>query len=222
MLPKLDENDVLARKLALIGTAKRSFDLRLQTNAGGNLSVRLACRDAIAIKPSGIGFNECTVDNLMIADLNGEILAGSGKPSKDLDFHAGIYRARPDVGAIVHVHSPWATGWASAGLEIPCITVQSIEKVGRVPLVPLGPNGGPQRSEDIVPAIEDRSVRAATLASHGTIGLGKTLVDAQYVVELLEETAQIAFVRSALAHAKGLVDIPAPASGLKHAAEERN
>ncbi|MDE0529834.1 MAG: class II aldolase/adducin family protein [Albidovulum sp.] len=214
-LIELDDNDILVRKIALIETAKRCFDLRLQSNAGGNLSVRLACNEAIVIKPSGIGFNECTVDNLMVADLNGEVLAGSGKPSKDLDFHAGIYRARKDVGAIVHVHSPWATGWASAGLEIPCATVQTIEKVGRIPLIPLGPNGGPQRSEDIVPAVEDHSVKAATLASHGTIGLGKTLVDAQYVVELLEETAHIAFLREALAFAKGLNNVPLPAAGLK-------
>lgn len=212
---ELDANDILVRKLALIETAKRCFELRLQSNAGGNLSVRLACNEAIVIKPSGIGFNECSVDNLMIADLNGEMLAGGGKPSKDLDFHAGIYRTRRDVGAIVHVHSPWATGWASAGLEIPCVTVQTIEKVGRIPLIPLGPNGGPQRSVDIVPAVEDRSVKAATLANHGTIGLGKTLADAQYIVELLEETAHIAFVRETLAFAKGMNNAPLPTAGLK-------
>ena len=53
----LDTADIIEKKNQLIATAKRCFDLRLQTNAGGNLSVRLACRTAIVIKPSGIGFN---------------------------------------------------------------------------------------------------------------------------------------------------------------------
>ena len=65
--------DLIDKKDALIATAKRCFDLRLQTNAGGNLSVRLDAIDAIVIKPSGIGFNECTRDNLQVVHLDGTI-----------------------------------------------------------------------------------------------------------------------------------------------------
>ena len=110
----IDRNDLYAKKLALVAVAKRCFERGLQTNAGGNLSVRLSGVDAIVIKPSGVGFNECTPDNLMVADLEGRTVEGHGKPSKDLDFHADLYKVRPDIGAIVHVHSPWATGWGSA------------------------------------------------------------------------------------------------------------
>ena len=72
--------DLTAKKDALIATAKRCFDLRLQTNAGGNLSVRLDTIDAIVIKPSGIGFNECTRDNLQVVHLDGTIEDGPFKP----------------------------------------------------------------------------------------------------------------------------------------------
>ena len=133
--------DLTAKKDALIATAKRCFDLRLQTNAGGNLSVRLDTIDAIVIKPSGIGFNECTRDNLQVVHLDGTIEDGPFKPSKDLGFHLDLYRIRDDIRAVVHCHSPWATGYASAGLEIPCLTVQTIEKIGRMPLIPLSPMG---------------------------------------------------------------------------------
>ncbi len=203
-------HDVEAAKDALIATARRCFDLRLQTNAGGNLSVRLASADAIVIKPSGVGFAECTRDNLQIVGLDGTIEPSRYKPSKDLDFHLGLYRVRPDINAVVHCHSPWATGYASAGIELPCLTVQTIEKIGRIPLIPLSQNGGPQTEGEISPVFRDPSVRAALLANHGTIGVGATLMEAQYLVEMIEETAQVAYVRDTLlaAHGRRPADLP--------------
>ena len=192
--------DLHAKMDALIAAAKRCFQLGLQTNAGGNLSVRLDARDAIVIKPSGVGFNECTRDNLQVVALDGTILSSNPalKPSKDLDFHRDLYVIREDINAIVHCHSPWATGYASAGIEIPCLTVQTIEKIGRMPLIPLSANGGPQTEVEISPVFQDPSIRAAVLANHGTIGVGKTLMAAQYLAEIIEETAQIAYVRDTL------------------------
>ncbi|CTQ76489.1 class II aldolase/adducin family protein [Roseibium alexandrii] len=203
-------HDLTAKKDALIATAKRCFDLRLQTNAGGNLSVRLESADAIAIKPSGIGFNECTRDNLQVVHLDGTIEPSDHKPSKDLGFHLDLYRIRADIKAVVHCHSPWATGYASAGVEIPCLTVQTIEKIGRMPLIPLSPQGGPQTETEISPVFEDPKVVAAVLANHGTIGVGSSLMKAQYLAEIIEETAHIAFVRDAVmaAHGKKVADLP--------------
>jgi ribulose-5-phosphate 4-epimerase/fuculose-1-phosphate aldolase len=207
----LDKNDIEAKKDALIWSAKRCFALRLQTNAGGNLSVRLSSANAIVIKPSGVGFNECTRDNLQIVHLDGISEPSAFKPSKDLDFHLDLYRIRPDINAIVHCHSPWATGYASAGLEIPCLTVQTIEKIGRMPLIPLSPSGGPQTEAEISPIFRDPKVVAAVLANHGTVGVGATLTKAQYLAEIIEETAQIAFVRDTLlaAHGRATADLPA-------------
>ncbi|MEM6667291.1 MAG: class II aldolase/adducin family protein [Pseudomonadota bacterium] len=193
-----DANDIEAKKDALIATARRCFETRLQTNAGGNLSVRLSSGDGIVIKPSGVGFAEVTRDNLQIVHLDGTVQPSAFKPSKDLDFHLDIYRIRPDVGAIVHCHSPWATGYASAGREIPCLTVQTIEKIGRMPLVPLSKNGGPQTEVEISPIFQNPSVNAAVLANHGTIGVGATLTKALHLAEIIEETAHIAFVRDTL------------------------
>ncbi len=206
----LDPNDIEAKKDALIRSARRCFDLRLQTNAGGNLSVRLSGADAIVIKPSGVGFAECTRDNLQIVHLDGRIETSAFKPSKDLDFHLDLYRIRPDINAIVHCHSPWATGYASAGIEIPCLTVQTIEKIGRMPLIPLSANGGPQTEVEISPVFRDPSVRAAVLANHGTIGVGPTLTAAQYLAEIIEETAHVAYVRDTLmtAHGRSAADLP--------------
>ncbi len=200
----LAQSDLATKKDDLIAIAKRCFDLRLQTNAGGNLSVRLADRNAIIIKASGVGFNECTRENLQVVMLDGTILPSKldMKPSKDLEFHLDLYRRREDIDAVVHCHSPWATGYASTGLEIPCLTVQTVEKIGRIPIIPLSENGGPQTAKQIGPAFDDPAIKAAVLANHGTIGVGKTLMAAQYLAELIEETAHIAFVRDTLATAR--------------------
>ncbi|MEM9350957.1 MAG: class II aldolase/adducin family protein, partial [Pseudomonadota bacterium] len=208
--PMYDAAELNEKKDALIATARRCFDLRLQTNAGGNLSVRLDSADAIVIKPSGVGFAECTRENLQVVRLDGTIEPSAHKPSKDLGFHLDLYRIRDDIRAIVHCHSPWATGYASAGVEIPCLTVQTIEKIGRMPLIPLSKNGGPQTEVEISPVFADTSIVAAVLANHGTIGVGSTLMKAQYLAEIIEETAHIAYVRDTLlaAHQKQAVNLP--------------
>ena len=205
-----DFPDLHEKMDALIATAKRCVVGGLQTNAGGNLAVRLQARDAIVIKPSGVGFNECSRDNLQVVHLDGTIEPTQFKPSKDMDFHLDLYRIRPDINAIVHCHRPWATGFASAGIEIPCLTVQTIEKIGRMPLIPLSSNGGPQTEVEISPVFRDPKVVAAVLAKHGTSGVGATLMKAQYLAEIIEETAHIAFVRDALmaAHGKQFSELP--------------
>ncbi|MEO1238492.1 MAG: class II aldolase/adducin family protein [Pseudomonadota bacterium] len=206
----IDTAELNEKKDALIATARRCFDLGLQTNAGGNLSVALDTVEAIVIKPSGVGFAECTRENLQVVYLDGTMEPSPLKPSKDLGFHLDLYRIREDIRAVVHCHSPWATGYASAGIEIPCLTVQTIEKIGRMPLIPLSTQGGPQTEVEISPVFRDPSIRAAVLANHGTIGVGKTLMAAQYLAEIIEETAQIAYVRDTLlaAHGKSAADLP--------------
>ena len=130
----------------------------------------------------------------MVCDLSGEVLVGDGKPSKDLEFHCAIYRVQPDAGAIVHVHSPWAIGYSHLGVPLRCTTVQSVGKLGDwIPCIDLAPGGGPQGAAEVAPVFADPGTKAALLRSHGTIGVGKTLMSAQYVVELLEETVHGAY-----------------------------
>ena len=124
--------------------------------------------------------------------------AHTAEPSKDLEFYLDLYRVRDDIRAVVHCHSPWATGYASAGFEIPCLTVQTIEKIGRMPLIHLCPNGGPQTAREISPVFSNKEIVAAVLANHGTIGVGPNLMKAQYLAEIIEEIAHIAYVRDTL------------------------
>lgn len=190
----MDEKEIRSTMLELMEIAKRAFNAHLQTGTGGNISARVGGSSVVVIKPSGVGFSECNPENLLVVDLEGKILKGSTKPSKDMPFHLGIYRVRPEINGIVHVHSPWATAWAVLGEEIPTMTVQSLSKFGRIPLVPSGPDGSKEESESVTNAFRDTAVLVATLQNHGAVGVGKTLRAAEEFVELVEETAQIAML----------------------------
>ncbi len=199
MTIEIDDQDLHAKQTALIQVAQRAFQTGLQTNAGGNLSIRLTGIDACVIKPSGIGYAEVNHDNLQVVDFEGRTITGGHyKPSKDKDFHVAIYRERPDVNAIVHVHSPWATAWGCAGRVIPSITVQAIEKMGEIPLIPLSENGGPQTASQIGAAMKEPGRRVCVLANHGTVGVGKTALKALHLCEILEETAKTAAIAEML------------------------
>lgn len=195
----IDEQDLHAKREALIAVAQRAFNTGLQTNAGGNLSIRLTGVEACVIKPSGIGYAEVNHDNLQVVDFEGRTISGDHyKPSKDKDFHVAIYRERADVKAIVHVHSPWATAWGCAGRTIPSITVQAIEKMGEIPLIALGPNGGPQTADQIGEVMKNPDRRVCVLANHGTVGVAKTALKALHLCEILEETAKTAAIAEML------------------------
>lgn len=198
----MNENELLTQKYELIRIAHQAFFSGLQTGTGGNLSVRLATQQAFIIKPSGIGFAECNPDNLLVVDPDGHILIGTGKPSKDMPFHLGIYRMRPDINAIMHVHSPWATGWAACNKQIPCLTVHARAKLGQIPMVAVESDSGNQRPEAIVAVFKDSRIRACMLEKHGSVAVGDSLLKARQFAELIEETAQIAAVAAMVGMAR--------------------
>lgn len=80
-------------------------------------------RDAglVAIKPSGVPYEELTGRDIVLVDLEGEVAEGERRPSTDTPTHLLLYRAFEAIGGVVHVHSPWATAWAQAGKEIPLL-----------------------------------------------------------------------------------------------------
>jgi len=72
----------------------------------------------ILITPSGVSLRDVTLDNVIVTDLNGEKLEGEGRPSSELRMHLEIYRKRDDIGAIVHTHPPYVTGFSFTDKKI--------------------------------------------------------------------------------------------------------
>src|SRR5579862_5909253 len=75
----------------------------------------------IAIKPSGVPYDSLKPEHMVITDLEGKVVEGHLKPSSDLATHVCLYKAFPRIGGVVHTHSRFATAWAQAGCEIPCL-----------------------------------------------------------------------------------------------------
>ena len=71
------------------------------------------------IKPSGVDYDKLTPDDMVVMDLEGNKIEGDLKPSSDTPTHLELYKKYPDIGGIVHTHSPEATSWAQAGRDIP-------------------------------------------------------------------------------------------------------
>lgn len=186
-----------------VSICRRSFDLGMQRSTGGNLSLRFP-GDRLLVKPSGFSLYELTPEDLLVCSEQGDVLQGRGKPTKELGSHLAIYAARPDVGGIVHYHPPYATAFAVSGRALPLLTVHAARKLGRVPLVDPPGEGSPELARALAATFADTGVKAALLAQHGLIAAGKDLIQAQNLAELVEESAQVAW----LAH--GLRDAPDP------------
>ena len=72
------------------------------------------------IKPSGVDYDVLKPEDMVVMDLEGNKIEGKYKPSSDTPTHIELYKAFPEIGGVVHTHSPWATSWAQAGRSIPC------------------------------------------------------------------------------------------------------
>ena len=86
----------------------------------GNVSEIDRSKGVMAIKPSGVRYDELTPDKIVLVDLDGNIIEGTLKPSSDTPTHLELYRNFEAIGGICHAHSPVATMWAQAWKEIPC------------------------------------------------------------------------------------------------------
>ena len=108
----------------------------LVTFTWGNVSGIDRESGLVVIKPSGVDYDKMTADDMVVVDLEGNRVEGNLNPSSDTATHLELYKAFPDMGGIVHTHSPWATSWAQAGRGIPCYgTTHADYMYGEIPCV---------------------------------------------------------------------------------------
>ena len=108
----------------------------LVTFTWGNVSQIDRETGYFAIKPSGVDYDKLTPDDMVIMDLEGNKIEGRYNPSSDTPTHLELYKAFPNIGGVVHTHSPWATSWAQAGRGIPCYgTTHADYMYGEIPCV---------------------------------------------------------------------------------------
>ena len=158
----------------------------------------------LAIKPSGVKYEDLSPESMVILDLDGNIVEGSLKPSSDTKTHIELYKAFPDIGGIVHTHSPYAAAWAQAGEDIPCYgTTHADYFYGPVPcarhLTPEEIEEDYEKGTGTVIIetftkrnIDPNHVPAVICKSHGPFAWGKDADEAVYHAVVLEEVSKMA------------------------------
>lgn len=155
----------------------------------GNLSVRLD-QERILVTPSGTCKGRLKLEQLLITDLSGEVVCGTGCPSSEMLMHLLYYRSRPDVGAICHAHPPTATGFAAAGraLEEPVLP-EVIVDLGKIPLASYGTPGTWELCAGLEPLVCNYD--AILLENHGVVTCGPDLKTAYQRMETVEQFARV-------------------------------
>jgi L-fuculose-phosphate aldolase len=167
----------------------------------GNISVIDAHRQHVAIKPSGMDYLELQAKDVVVVDLKGNIVDGDRKPSSEIRLHLAIYRSRPDISAVVHTHSIYASACAVAGKAIPPMVEDLVQIVGGG--VDVAPYALPGTEEVAANAVQSLGAKfAVLLESHGAVGVGKNLKEAFTVCQLIEKSAQIYLLAQLIGGAK--------------------
>ena len=157
----------------------------------GNISARFGA-DAIAITPSGIPYRETTPDDIVVCALSdGAVVEGTCRPSSELALHRAVYAARPETGAVVHTHSPYATTLAVLRKPIPAVHYV-ISRLGtsEVPVVDYASYGTQELAENAFGGLIG-TTKALLLANHGTLTLGSDLDEAALNARVLEILAAV-------------------------------
>lgn len=188
--------DVLEANLELVrrGLVIASF---------GNASAFAREQGLVVIKPSGVSYEDLRPETLVVTDLDGRVIEGDLRPSSDLPTHLALYRAFPSIGGVAHTHSSYATSWAQACLEIPCLgTTHADYFRGPVPVTEamtadeIRSDYEKNTGEVIVrrfAALDPCAVPAVLVASHAPFCWGATVADAVHTAVVLEEIARIAY-----------------------------
>jgi 3-dehydro-4-phosphotetronate decarboxylase len=176
----------------LVELAASLFQRGFSVGSAGNISVRLD--DGYLITPTNSCLGRLSPDRLSRLDSNFAHIGGD-KPSKEVFMHRAFYQARPAAGAVVHLHSTMATAIACLpdADALPLLTPYFVMRIGRsLPLVPYYRPGDPAMEPAIAAAAAGAA--AVLLANHGPVVSARTLTDAVYAAEELEEAAKLAIV----------------------------
>ena len=168
----------------------------------GNLSTRLDERRILAT-PTGVCKGSLRPEDLLICDMDGNKLSGEGERTTEMPMHLAVYRARPDIGAVVHAHPPIATGFAVAGKALDrAVLPELVVAFGSVPLAEYGLPGTPALVEGMLPFIP--KYNAILLANHGAVAYAEDVMHALACMESVEHLARIMLVAEILGGPKVL------------------
>lgn len=183
---KVGHDELQLRKL-VVATALAMSRSGLSPGRSGNVSARFG--DGMLITPTGLAYEEIGPKDIVFVAADGSVPGKQKKPSTEWPFHLAAYRARPDMGAVVHTHSLHAVVLSCAGRSIPAFHYMvAVSGNVDIPVIPYATFGSEKLANNVASGLVDR--RACLMAHHGAIALGETLSEALELAHEVEVLAE--------------------------------
>ena len=169
----------------------------------GNVCQRDPESGLVVVKPSGVLFEDLRPEMLPVVDLQGKIVEGDLKPSVDTATALLILARLPEIHAVIHTHSPYATSFAALGQPIPVVLTEHGDAFGiPIPCGGYAKIGGTEIGEEVVRILRDIQMQCPVvlMQNHGVFGVGTTArgaLKAAVVVEDIARTVHLAIVKGA-------------------------
>ncbi len=176
----------------IVDVAQRLRAQELVVGTSGNVSAREPGTNQCWITPSGVDYDRLEPDDLVLVDSDGNVRDGSLKPSSDIAVHLAVYRSRPEVGAVIHTHSAYATAFSVVQRDIPPVLVEA-----------AGFLGGSVRSDGTI-----GRDRAVLLPNHGVLAVGETIDSALAAAVMVEHMARTSAAETGLPSELKIPTIP--------------
>jgi L-fuculose-phosphate aldolase len=192
-MPVASDTEEEARR-SVVDAARSMSRSGLVAATWGNVSARVAGGALAVITPSGVEYDALEPEMLCLVEVaTGAVVGGKLRPSSELPMHLGIYRAREDVGGVVHTHSVYASAHAALRVSVPPLIEDMAQVVGgAVECSAYARAGTAALADAVVAALGERN--AALLANHGLVGVGRTPHEALRVCLVAERGAWIHFI----------------------------
>ena len=183
------------QRAAVADHGRAMLEQGLTEGTGGNISTQ--DDDLVAISPSGMPYDEIDPEDVPIVTLEGEHVAGKRDPSSEVRMHTGILRAREDVGAVVHNHSPYASTFASLGEPVPASHYLIAFAGDQIPVAGYATYGTQDLADLALDALGE-DYNACLLQNHGVVATGEDVQSAFEVALMVEYCARIHYQASSI------------------------
>lgn len=177
-------------KKKVLTVSQKSYREGLFAGTSGNLSALDKESKLVVITPTSMRYDEMTLNDLVLIDLDGNVVEGTNRPSSEWRMHCMIYKDRSDIFSVFHTHSPYATAFAVVRQSIPPILIEMIPFLGGdVPVAEPSLPGTEDLGAGALGILKERN--ACLLSNHGVLSIGQTVEQARIRAEYTEDAARI-------------------------------
>ncbi len=195
-----------SERTIVVQAAQQLLRLGLVAATSGNVSMRLEGDEKeglIAVTPAGTDYETMMPDDIVVVDYDVDVIEGDTVPSSESLTHVAVYKARPDISAVIHTHSIYASVLAVAGVALPPILDELVAYLGGpVEVAEYGFPSTEDLGEKVIQAMGERN--AVFIRNHGVVAAGRDMPDALRACELVERASQIYIQARALGSVRTL------------------